>query len=283
MNTTDFTYLSDFIHESAGLVLTKEKAYLIDSRLKPLVKDFGLASLGDLISRLKAGVPAVQRAVMDALTTNETSFFRDLKPFELFRHVVLPYLLQTRAAQRRFRIWSAACSTGQEPYSLAMILSEEQAKLRDWSWEIVATDVSSEALAKAKAGIYSQFEVQRGLPATMLVRYFTKDGDGWRIKDPLRSRIDFRPFNLLNDPTPLGRFDVVFCRNVLIYFDPPTKANVLARLAQQLAADGFLFLGGAETVIGISDRFAPEPGQRGLYRRAATGNATDMAARASAR
>lgn len=283
MNTTDFAYLSNFIHESAGVVLTKEKAYLIDSRLKPLVKDFGLSSLGDLVSRLKAGVPAVQRAVMDALTTNETSFFRDLKPFELFRHVVLPYLLQTRAAQRRFRIWSAACSTGQEPYSLAMILTEEQTKLRDWSWEIVATDVSSEALAKAKAGIYSQFEVQRGLPATMLVRYFTKDGDGWRIKDPLRSRIDFCPFNLLNDPTPLGRFDVIFCRNVLIYFDPPTKANVLARLAQQLAADGFLFLGGAETVIGISDRFAPEPGQRGLYRRAATGNATDMAARASAR
>ncbi|MCU0838532.1 MAG: protein-glutamate O-methyltransferase CheR [Rhodospirillales bacterium] len=277
MTPAEFQFVADFIYRAAGLVLTADKAYLIDSRLKPVMRERGIAGFADLIARLKAGTPAIVREVTDALTTNETSFFRDLKPFDLFRQIVLPHLLATRSAQHRFRIWSAACSTGQEPYSLAMLLLEERARLAGWTWEIVATDLCGEALAKAKDGVYSQFEVQRGMPTPLLVRYFEKQGEGWRIKDPVRHGIDFRPFNLLGDPAPLGRFDVVFCRNVLIYFDPPTKAKVLQRIGQQLDGDGFLFLGGAETVIGVTDRFVLEAGQRGLYRPAGSASgATTM-------
>jgi chemotaxis protein methyltransferase CheR len=278
----EFQYISDFIYRVAGLVLTTDKAYLLDSRLKPLLRQRGLAGYGDLIAQLKSGVPAVVSDVTDALTTNETSFFRDMKPFDLFRQVVLPQLIAARAAQRRFRIWSAACSTGQEPYSLAMLLMEERARLAGWTWEIIATDLSGEALAKAKDGIYSQFEVQRGMPTPMLIRYFQKQGESWRIKDDCRPSISFRPFNLLGDPSPLGRFDVVFCRNVLIYFDPPTKAKVLQRIGQQLTPDGFLFLGGAETVIGVTDRFVLETGQRGLYRPAGAAAAPAPLPRAAA-
>ncbi len=282
MTPAEFQFVADFIYRAAGLVLTADKAYLIDSRLKPLMRERGIADFADLIVRLKAGTPAIVREVTDALTTNETSFFRDLKPFDLFRQIVLPHLLATRAAQHRFRIWSAACSTGQEPYSLAMLLLEERARLAGWTWEIVATDLCGDALAKAKDGVYSQFEVQRGMPTPLLVRYFEKQGDAWRIKDPVRRGIDFRPFNLLADPAPLGRFDVVFCRNVLIYFDPPTKAKVLQRIGQQLAGDGFLFLGGAETVIGVTDRFVLEAGQRGLYRPAGGAHAASPMPRSRA-
>jgi chemotaxis protein methyltransferase CheR len=199
------------------------------------------------------------------MTTNESFFFRDTWPFDSFRKFMLPELLKARASKRLIRIWSAACSSGQEPYSLAMILAEEKAKLAGWRVEIVATDLSTEILDKAREGVYSHFEVQRGLPIAYLAKYFKGVGDRWQIDEALRRSIDFRIFNLLDTPAPLGVFDVIFCRNVLIYFDQPTKSAVLGRMARQMSPDGFLLLGGAETILGITDRFVAVPSQRGIY------------------
>jgi chemotaxis protein methyltransferase CheR len=182
---------------------------------------------------------------------------------------VLPRLLQARAAQKTVRIWSAACSTGQEPYTLAMILKEDAAKLAGWRFEIVGTDLSREALDRARLGAYSQFEVQRGLPITLLVKYFKQEGDRWVIAPELKTNITFKELNLLSDFTSLGTFDVVFCRNVLIYFDQPTKTKILEKIGRMMPPDGVLYLGGAETVLGVTDKFAPMPGQRGIYVHAA--------------
>jgi chemotaxis protein methyltransferase CheR len=199
------------------------------------------------------------------MTTNETFFFRDEKPFAHVRTQALPRLHAARPAGARLRIWSAAASAGQEAYSLAMIVAEQRASLGTRVVEILGTDIAREQLARARQGLYTQFEVQRGLPMQMLVKHFRKDGANWRISDALRAAVQFREFNLLSDPRPLGQFDIVFCRNVLIYFDPPTKAKVLAAIAGCLAPDGVLFLGGAETVLGISDRFVAHPADRGVY------------------
>ncbi|MBF0129889.1 MAG: chemotaxis protein CheR, partial [Alphaproteobacteria bacterium] len=182
-----------------------------------------------------------------------------------FRDVVLPYMLQARAARKTLRIWSAASSSGQEPYSIAMLLKEQAAKLAGWRVDIVATDISRDILEKARAGVYSQFEVQRGLPIMLLVKYFKKVDDMWQIDPSIRAMVQHRELNLLSDLRGLGQFDVVFCRNVLIYFDQPTKASVLGSVAKTMSEDGVLYLGGAETVLGISDRFRPIPGQRGIY------------------
>ena len=203
------------------------------------------------------------------MTTNETSFFRDGNPFDLFRSTVLPFLIGRRAARKSIRVLCAAASSGQEPYSLAMLLREERARLAGWRVELVAVDIDESILSKAREGVYSNFEVQRGVPHTFLNRYFESLGDArWRIKNEVRDMVTFRPFNLLDSMAGLGSFDVVFCRNVLIYFDEATKGGVLARLSQQMPEDGFLFLGGAETVLGITDRFQPVPGRRGIYVRA---------------
>jgi chemotaxis protein methyltransferase CheR len=179
--------------------------------------------------------------------------------------VVLPMMLANRSGRRSVRIWSAACSSGQEAYSLCMLLLEEGAKLDGWRFEIIGTDLSSEMVEKSKAGIYTQFEVQRGLPITHLVKYFRQVGDKWQVSDKIRQMVNFREYNLLTDLTPLGQFDVVFCRNVLIYFDQPTKGKVLDSIAKLMPADGVLYLGGAETVLGITERFKPMENQRGLY------------------
>ncbi|HET8728649.1 MAG TPA: protein-glutamate O-methyltransferase, partial [Alphaproteobacteria bacterium] len=221
---------------------------------------------------------ALLRDVTEAMTTNESSFFRDSKPFDLFRQVVLPSLLKARAGSRRIRIWSAACSTGQEPYSLAMILHEEQAKLAGWTVEIVGTDLSTEVLDRARAGLYTQFEVQRGLPITHLVKYFTQAGDKWELKPEIRRMVSYREFNLLGDLAGLGSFDIVFCRNVLIYFDQPTKSRVLDGISRMMPPDGVLYLGGAETVLGITDRFKPVEGHRGLYQPASPAAAAPIRA-----
>jgi len=267
MNTSDFQMIATMLREQSGLVITPEKAYLVENRLQPVARKWGFGNLDQLIGALRTRPDGkLRKDVVDAMTTNESLFFRDIRPFDLMRDVVLPQLMTARASAKRIRIWSAACSSGQEPYSLAMMFSEMQAKLAGWRIEIVATDLSSEIVAKAKAGSYSQFEVQRGLPITMLVKYFKQDGDRWQLSDAIRNQVSFREFNLLEHPRSLGQFDVVFCRNVLIYFDQPTKTKVLAGIADQLTADGTLFLGGAETVLGITDRFEPVPAQRGIYR-----------------
>jgi chemotaxis protein methyltransferase CheR len=266
MTELEFEYLRTYLKQRSGLALTAEKRYLVESRLTPICRRFSLATLGDLIGALKLGQDgAMERAVVEAMTTNETFFFRDRIPFDLFRDTILPEALARNASKRRLRIWCAAASTGQEPYSLAMLLQEAGSKLAGWQVEIVATDLSNEVIEKAKLGLYSHFEVQRGLPVQWLIKYFTQIGEQWQIAQSLRSMVDYRHLNLLHSFTSLGHFDVIYCRNVLIYFDAPTKSDVLARLAAQLAPGGALLLGAAETVIGLTDRLSPNPKQRGLY------------------
>ncbi len=266
MNKSDFEFLASLLLQRSGLVLSQEKTYLLESRLGPVARKHGLTSVDDIVVQLRArSASPLERDVVEAMTTNESFFFRDNKPFDQFKDIVLPQLLEARKSSKSIRIWSAACSSGQEPYTLAMLLKEQGAKLNGWRIEILGTDLSTAILDKAKAGLYSQFEVQRGLPITLLMKYFTQVGDRWQISPELRNMVTYRPFNLLEDAGSLGRFDVVFLRNVLIYFDQPTKGKVLERVAKQMAPDGYLYLGGAETVLGITDKFQVLPGQRGLY------------------
>jgi chemotaxis protein methyltransferase CheR len=262
----DYDYLRRLLRERSGLVLAADKQYLVESRLLPVARRAGLAGLPDLVVRLRAAnAEPLAVEVVEAMTTNESFFFRDKIPFEHFRDTIIPTLLSARAAQRRIRIWCAASSAGQEPYSLAMSLKELGEATAGWRIEIIATDLSNEVLEKAKAGIYSQFEVQRGLPIALLIKYFSQNGDTWQIAPDIRAMVQFRPLNLLGDFAHLGVFDVVFCRNVLIYFDQETKTDVLDRLARVTDRDGYLVLGAAETVVGLTESFKPIQERRGLY------------------
>ncbi|TWA74786.1 CheR-type MCP methyltransferase [Azospirillum brasilense] len=266
MRVEDFDMFSTLLKQRSGLVLTRDKAYLLESRLMPVARKWNMKGLEELASTVRTRKDeALLRDITEAMTTNESSFFRDQKPFDQFRQIVLPRLLEARSAKRSIRIWSAACSSGQEAYSLAMLLNEDAAKLAGWRIEIVGTDISAEMVERSKSGIYTQFEVQRGLPIQMLVKHFKQQGDKWQISQQLRQMASFREFNLLGDLSSLGQFDIVFCRNVLIYFDQPTKTKVLEAISRQMPQDGVLYLGGAETVLGITDRFKPVDGQRGLY------------------
>ena len=265
MTPLEYDYLRRLLKERSGLVLSADKQYLVESRLLPLARKAGLAGLSGLVQTLKGpNAEPLTVEVVEAMTTNESFFFRDRIPFEQFRDVIMPALSAARAAQRRVRIWCAAASTGQEPYSLAMCLKELGPTMAGWRIDIVATDLSTEVLEKAKAGIYSQFEVQRGLPIALLVKYFTKIGEAWQIAPELRAMVQYRPLNLLADFAHLGTFDIVFCRNVLIYFDQPTKVGVLDRIARITARDGYLVLGAAETVVGLTDSFKQIADRRGL-------------------
>jgi chemotaxis protein methyltransferase CheR len=268
MTPVEFDFLRKLLKDRSGLVLTGDKQYLVESRLMPIARKAGLSRLGELVQRLKGGPEALVVDVVEAMTTNESFFFRDKSPFDLFRDAVMPALLAARA-QRHIRIWCAAASTGQEPYSLAMCLHEMRERIAGWRIELLATDLSIEVLEKAKAGLYSQFAVQRGLPIGLLVKYFTQVGELWEIAPAIRSMVQFRQLNLLNSFSHLGTFDVVFCRNVLIYFDLETKVDVLDRIARILQPDGYLLLGAAETVVGLTDAFRPLPERRGLYAAAA--------------
>ena len=266
MNVHDFELIARLLKERSGLVLSKDKAYLLESRLNPVSRRHNFKGIDELVAAVRLGKDErLLTDVTEAMTTNESFFFRDTKPFDQFRLIVLPHLLEHRGSTKSIRIWSAACSSGQEPYSLAMILKENAAQLAGWKIDILATDLSEEVLEKARVGAYSQFEVQRGLPINLLVKYFAQDNERWRISDEIRSMVTFKQFNLLDSPKVLGSFDVVFCRNVLIYFDQETKSKVLNQIASLMPDDGFLYLGGAETVLGICDRFQLIPGQRGIY------------------
>jgi chemotaxis protein methyltransferase CheR len=256
----DYRFLSALLLEGDGLSLGEGKDYLLESRLVPIAVAAGLGSLDGLIRALRQKRdPKLTRRVCEAMTTNETSFFRDGAPFTFLRDTVLPELVQSRQRQRSLRIWCAAASTGQEPYSIAMVLALLAPSLADWSVEILATDYASEILARARAGIYNQFEVQRGLPITHLVRFFTQADAGWRVNDDLKRRVSFQQNNLLDPYAHLGVFDVIFCRNVLIYFDANRKRDVLGRLASVLAPGGYLFLGGAESPLHLTDRLVRVP------------------------
>ena len=265
MTPLDYDYLRKLLKERSGLVLSADKQYLVESRLLPLARKASLPGIPDLVLKIRNGDGRLATDVVEAMTTNETFFFRDKIPFDHLRDTIMPGLIQARAARKSLRIWSAASSTGQEPYSIAMCLKEMGAALAGWRIEIVATDLSQEVLEKCKAGVYSQFEVQRGLPIQLLMKYFTQVGDVWQLNADVRAMVQFRQLNLLQDFAHLGTFDVIFCRNVLIYFDQGTKAVIFERMAKGLEADGTLLLGAAESVVGLTDAFRPIAERRGLY------------------
>jgi chemotaxis protein methyltransferase CheR len=282
LSPSAFDTLARTLKARSGLTIGMDKVYLLETRLTGLVKRENLVDLNGLAERLRRpGQEALAREVVEAMTTNESFFFRDDKPFLHFRGQALPRLVAARPAGSALRVWSAAASSGQEAYSIAMILAESAGVLAGRKVEIVGTDIAREQLARATEGVYSQFEVQRGLPVQMLMRYFRKEENNWRIADSIRGMVQFREHNLLSELRSLGRFDIVFCRNVLIYFDQPTKTRVLEAIARLMPADGLLYLGGTETVLGITSRFAPMPNERGVYRVAAAaedGTASRMAA-----
>ncbi len=255
----------DFINRAAGIILTAEKAYFIEARLSPVLREEGLPSIDELISRAERGDRRLAQRMVDALTTNETFFFRDKTPFDHFRNIIIPELVARRPPGKTLRIWCAACSSGQEPFSLVMLIDEMKAQLGGRTVEIHASDISENILTKAKSGLFNQFEVQRGLPTKLLLQYFQKEGDNWRISPDVVKRVNFFKFNLLDDPRALGQFDIVFCRNVLIYFDRPTRGQIFAKIADRLAPDGYLLLGGAESTFGVTDRFTSHPKERMLH------------------
>lgn len=255
MNPADYEFFSQHVLHTSGLSLGTGKEYLLEARLVPLANSWGLNSLTDLIREIRGGNATLAAAVTEAMTTNETSFFRDRVPFDELRDTILPPLISARLSQRRLRIWCAASSTGQEPYSLAMLLRESFPQLDSWSIDIVATDISRAALDRARAGVYSQFEVQRGLPIQLVMKYFVQHDGGWQVREDLRKLIQWHQINLLDDFSRFGLFDVILCRNVLIYFTNETKGEILKRMSRRLQKDGSLILGAAETVLGICDAF----------------------------
>lgn len=265
MTPQDYGYLQSILKTRSGLILSGDKQYLVESRLIPLARRLGLNGVSELVLKMKSNVESVIVDVVEAMTTNETFFFRDKLPFDHFREAIMPAMLEARKFKRSLRIWCAASSTGQEPYSLAMILKDMGAQLAGWRVEIVATDISEPVLEKSRAGIFSQFEVQRGLPIQMLVKHFKQSNEVWQLSPEIRAMVQFKQLNLLHDFAHLGKFDVIFCRNVLIYFDPETKSNVLKRISGVIERDGILVLGAAETVVGLSSDFNPHSDRRGLY------------------
>ena len=273
MTPLDYEYLRKLLKERSGLDLSTDKQYLVESRLVPLARRVGLAGIAELVQKMKGGADALIADVVEAMTTNETFFFRDKIPFDHMRETVLPMLTKARANRRSLRIWSAACSTGQEPYSIAMLLKETGQALAGWRIEIVASDLSQGVLEKSKAGLFSQFEVQRGLPIQLLVKYFTQVGELWQLNADIRGMVQHRQLNLLQDFSQVGMFDVIFCRNVLIYFDQDTKAAIFERLVRQLEPDGMLMLGAAEIggrdhrcVQALSGEARPLPAEPGAHR-----------------
>lgn len=266
ISAADFSYVSDLVRRRSAIVLETGKEYLVEARLTSLARELGIPSLAELVGRLRSGADrALADRVTEAMTTNETSFFRDIQPFDALRQHVLPDLVERRASSRKLSIWCAAASSGQEPYTIAMVL-DEFPQLAGWDIEMLATDISTEMLERARQGRYSSLEVNRGLPATMLVRHFEKHGTEYQIKPHLQKLIDYRFMNLAAPWGLMPQFDIVFIRNVLIYFDVDTKRDILGRVKRVLRPDGYLFLGAAETTVNLDDGFERAPYERaGCY------------------
>lgn len=266
-----FAWVRDLVLAELGIVLDEGKDYLVESRLLPIVKREKLESIDALVGILRSNrSPVLKRAVLDAMTTNETTFLRDTTPFEILQSSILPKLIAARRMRRRLRIWYAATSTGQEPYSVSMIINDQFPELLSWNLEQIGTDVSRQALDRAKAGRYSQLEVNRGLPAKLLIKHFKRDGQDWVINDSIRKMLRCEEMNL-NGPWPpiAGQFDIVFIRNVMIYFDVPAKKRIMGRIYDLLAPDGYMFLGAAETTLNLDERFTrAEGGRGGCYKKA---------------
>jgi chemotaxis protein methyltransferase CheR len=256
MTPSDFTFICQLVRDRSCIVLEPGKEYLVESRLLPIVRELQLPSISGLVEALRRNLDnGLASKVIEAMVTNETSFFRDIHPYEAFKKQILPALISRRQATRRLNIWSAACSSGQEPYSLAILLKENFPELAYWSVNILATDLSNEILEKARKGIYNQIEVNRGLPAAMLARHFTQHGMSWQISDEIRRMVEFREMNLSRFWPLLPQMDIVLLRNVMIYFEADTKKVILARVANLLQPDGYLLLGGAETTLNLSTAF----------------------------
>ena len=272
ITSLEFGVVRKLVHERAAIVLEPGKEYLVESRLAPLAKADG-CTLNELIARLRAGTDralndrALDDRVVEALTTNETAFFRDVKPFEILKNVVMPEVLARKAASRSLSIWCAASSSGQEPYTIAMTLREHFPQLVNWKVRIFCTDISTEMVARTKSGRYSQLEVGRGMPAPLLVKYFNRAGLEWEVNADLKKWVDVRALNLAAAWGALPRQDIVFCRNVLIYFDVDTKKSILRRIGDLMKPDGYMFLGAAETTRGLEDQFESlQVGTSGCYR-----------------
>ena len=263
----DFNFLARLLHRRSGLVLTQEKTGLFDRRIKPVLYRFGLKDIHQLVRELRLGNEAVAAALAEAITINDTSFFRDPVQFEALREL-LPQLLARHAATRRLRVWSAASSTGQEAYSIAMLLDELDLAAQGWTIDLIATDISADAIARAQRGHFSAFEVQRGLAKDRLARHFVGDKAGYTVCEKLRRMVTFRRFNLLDSYGWLDDLDLVLCRNVLIYFDCATKRDVLERMADSMGENGILMLGDAEGPQAFTPAFQSLPGHNSIYAKA---------------
>lgn len=254
LNPDDFQFVTAYLRTQAGISLSGDKSYLVENRLAELCRTGGYANIAQLVASVKGERHSrAGRELVEAMTTNETSFFRDLSPFEGLRQTVLPDLFERRQASRKLSVWSAACATGQEPYSLAMTIDSMGAQ--GWDVRVLGTDLAEKVLRRAEEGRFSDLEVGRGLPPAQLARYFRKSGKHWEITEALRRMVRFEQLNLLAIPEGLGRFDLIFCRNVLIYFDLDTKRHVLHELSRKLAPDGYLFMGASEVLNGVTDCF----------------------------
>jgi chemotaxis protein methyltransferase CheR len=264
----DFRYITELVREQSAIVLEAGKEYLVETRLGPVATQVGLPSLAALVLDLKMRkTPGLLQRVVDAMTTNETSFFRDVSPFEHLKKRVFPDLIAKRKNERRLSIWCAAASTGQETYSMLMLLKENFPELVGWNVQYLATDISTQVLAKAREGAYTQLEVNRGLPAPLLIKYFKKRGLEWQVDESLRSMVSWREFNLAAKTwSPMGQFDLIMLRNVMIYFDLATKRTILANMRRVLRPDGYLFLGTAETTINVDDNFGSDTFHTACYR-----------------
>jgi chemotaxis protein methyltransferase CheR len=264
ISSEDQVFLATLLRRRSGLSITSERSDLVERRLEPVASRHGFKDVAELLRELHKAPETLWQSVTDAMTINDTSFFRDQVPFDRFRAIMVPNLATARQRKKTIRIWCAAASTGQEPYSLAMIL-EGLSDLAGWTIDILGSDINAEIVKRAKDGIYSQFEVLRGLPIQMLARHFHQRGEELQLSSAIRRRVQFRVFNLLDSYAELGAFDVIFCRNVLIYFDQQAKQEVLSRLSDVLAPDGYLVLGSAETVMGLAKNFKPMANASGIY------------------
>jgi chemotaxis protein methyltransferase CheR len=256
---SEFSYLCELVKTSTAISLDSQREYLMDARLATIAQREGFASVSELLNRVRAGGSTqLQWKVVEAMTTNETSFFRDIKPFEALRQVVIPTLMKAREAERKLSIWCAACSSGQEPYTIAMMLREHFSELQNWKVTILATDIATDMLDKSKSGRYTQLEVNRGLPANYLIKYFKKDGVDWQIDESIRKMVEVRRMNLSVAWPLMPPIDLVMLRNVMIYFPVETKKQILKNMRSVLRPDGYIFLGTAETTINLDTNFTCE-------------------------
>lgn len=256
MTNPHFEYLRKFLKDKAAIIVSLDKDYLFETRLGPLAIKEGFKSLDEMISSLQSKpLNGLHQKVIDAMTTNETLFFRDIHPFDTLKKIIIPDLIKKRAAEKTLYLWCMASSSGQEPYSMAIMLADTFPILKDWKIFFLASDISDEMIERTKKGIYSQVEVNRGLPATYLIKYFEKAGSDWQLKEPIRNMVKLQNINLISTWPTLPKMDIIFLRNVLIYFDVETKKSILAKVRQNLKQDGYFFLGGSESTLGLDDNF----------------------------